>query len=44
MMLDKKFWAEATNTAVYLRNRSIAFGLNDKISFEIWVENQTLSI
>lgn len=34
--LNKKFWAEAVNTAVYLRNRSIASGLNDKTPFEIW--------
>jgi len=34
--LEKRFWAEAVNTAVYLRNRSIASGLNDKTPFEIW--------
>lgn len=34
--LDKKFWAEATNTAVYLRNRSVASGLNDKTPYELW--------
>jgi len=34
--LEKRFWAEAVNTAVYLRNRSIASGLNDKTPFETW--------
>lgn len=34
--LPKRFWAEAVNTAVYLRNRSIASGLNNKTPFEIW--------
>lgn len=34
--LDKKFWAEAVNTAVYLRNRSPASGLQDKTPFELW--------
>lgn len=33
--LDKKFWAEAANTAVYLKNRSIASGL-DKTPYELW--------
>ncbi|KAJ0179281.1 hypothetical protein K1T71_004993 [Dendrolimus kikuchii] len=33
--LKKHFWAEAVNTAVYLRNRSIASGIN-KTPFEIW--------
>lgn len=34
--LDKKFWAEATNTAVYLRNRSVASGLDNKTPYEHW--------
>jgi len=38
--LDKKFWAETTNTAVYLRIRSIASGLNDKTPFEIWTDKK----
>ena len=33
--LDKSFWAEAVNTAVYLRNRSIASGL-EKTPYEAW--------
>ena len=36
--LDKKFWAEATNTAVYLRNRSIASGLDGKTPYELWTK------
>lgn len=34
--LDKQFWAEAANTAVYLQNRTIAASLNGKTPFEIW--------
>lgn len=34
--LEKKFWAEAVNTAVYLRNRSVAAGLDNKTPFEVW--------
>lgn len=34
--LDKRFWAEAVSTAVYLKNRSIASGLYDKTPFEMW--------
>lgn len=33
--LDKTFWAEALNTAVYLRNRSAVKGL-DKTPYEAW--------
>lgn len=33
--LDKRFWAEAANTAVYLKNRSIASGLQ-KTPYEMW--------
>lgn len=38
--LDKSFWAEATNTAVYLRNRSVASGLNDKTPYELWTNKK----
>ena len=31
-----KFWAEAVNTAVYLRNRSPTSALKDKTPFECW--------
>ena len=31
-----KFWAEAVNTAVYLRNRSPTNALKDKTPFECW--------
>lgn len=34
--LPKRFWAEAVCTAVYLRNRSIASGLNNRTPIEIW--------
>lgn len=34
--LEKKFWAEAVSTAVYLKNRSISTGLNNKTPFEMW--------
>lgn len=35
--LDKKFWAEAVNTAVYIRNRSTTSSLaNSKTPFEMW--------
>lgn len=34
--LDKRFWAEAVNTAVYLRNRSPASGLQNTTPSELW--------
>jgi transposase InsO family protein len=34
--LDKFFWAEAVNTAVYLKNRSPASGLGQMTPFERW--------
>lgn len=32
--LDKQFWAQAVNTAVYLKNRTVGSGLNIRTSFE----------
>lgn len=40
--LDKRFWAEAVSTAVYLKNRSIASGLNDKTPYEMWHEKKPI--
>lgn len=34
-MVDKRFWAEAANTAVYLKNRSVASGLQTT-PYELW--------
>lgn len=34
--LPAKCWAEAVNTAVYLKNRSVASGLNNNTPFELW--------
>ncbi|GBP23594.1 Retrovirus-related Pol polyprotein from transposon TNT 1-94 [Eumeta japonica] len=34
--LSKEFWAEATNTAVYLQNRIVAATLDNKTPFELW--------
>lgn len=34
--LEKMFWAEAVNTAVYLKNRSTAVGLGNKTPYEVW--------
>lgn len=34
--LGKEFWGEATNTAVYLQNRSVAAALSNKTPYEIW--------
>lgn len=34
--LSKEFWAEASNTAVYLHNRTVLPVLNDKTPYEIW--------
>ncbi|GBP75030.1 Retrovirus-related Pol polyprotein from transposon TNT 1-94 [Eumeta japonica] len=34
--LSKEFWAEATNTAVYLQNRIGAATLDNKTPFELW--------
>lgn len=38
--MDKKYWAKATSTAVYLINRSPSKPLNDKFSEEIWTGKQ----
>lgn len=35
--LDKKFWAEAVNTASFLVNRSPSSALDGKIPFELWM-------
>lgn len=37
--LDKVFWAEACNTACYLKNRSVASGVS-KTPFEIWTKKK----
>lgn len=34
--LHKKFWAEAVNTSVYLRNRTVVTGLNNMTPYEVW--------
>lgn len=34
--LHKKFWAEAINTSVYLRNRSVVTGLKNMTPYEAW--------
>lgn len=34
--LGKEFWAEATNTAVYLQNRTVVSGLLGKTPYEMW--------
>lgn len=34
--LGKQFWAEATSTAVYLQNRTVAASLGYKTPYEIW--------
>ena len=34
--MNKRFWAEAANTASYLINRSPSFPLNKKTPIEVW--------
>lgn len=34
--LGKEFWAEASNTAVYLHNRTVLPALNGKTPYEVW--------
>lgn len=34
--LEKKFWAEAAHTAVYLKNRSVSSSLVNKTPYEAW--------
>jgi len=38
--LGKKFGSETVNTAVYLRNRSVALGLHNKTPFGIWIDRK----
>lgn len=38
--LHKKFWAEAINTSVYLRNRSVVTGLNNMTPYEAWTKKK----
>ncbi|CAH2109181.1 unnamed protein product [Euphydryas editha] len=38
--LEKEFWAEATNTAVYLQNRTVLAGLNNKTPYELWTNKK----
>lgn len=34
--LEKRFWAEAVNTAVYLLNRTVKSNLNYRTPYELW--------
>lgn len=34
--LEKKFWAEAANTAVYIKNRCVSSTLENKTPYEVW--------
>lgn len=34
--LGKEFWGEATNTAVYLQNRTVAAALDNRTPYELW--------
>lgn len=34
--LDKKYWAEAVNTAIYLKNRSPTVALDNQLPLEVW--------
>lgn len=38
--LDKSYWAEATNMAVYIINRSVCSFLSDKTPEEVWTGNK----
>lgn len=38
--LEKRFWAEAVNTAIYIRNRSTVSGLGEKTPFEMWTRKK----
>lgn len=38
--LGTEFWAEACNCAVYLRNRTVASGVDGKTPFEMWTGTQ----
>lgn len=38
--LKKEFWAEATNTAVYLHNRTVSACLSYKTPYELWTNTK----
>lgn len=38
--LKKVFWAEATNTAVYLQNRTVSAALNNRTPYELWTNSK----
>ncbi|KAK3925131.1 Retrovirus-related Pol polyprotein from transposon TNT 1-94, partial [Frankliniella fusca] len=38
--LDKKYWAEAVNCAIYLKNRSPTVALDNEIPLEVWSGNK----
>ena len=42
--MPQRFWAEAVNTAVYLRNQSPTAALKDKVPFELWCGKKTLCV
>ena len=41
--LDKRYWAEAVNTAVYVRNRCPNRAINNEIPEEVW-SNKRVSV
>ncbi|GBP23617.1 Retrovirus-related Pol polyprotein from transposon TNT 1-94 [Eumeta japonica] len=38
--MKKEFWAEETNTAVYLQNRTVSATLNNKTPYELWTNSK----
>lgn len=38
--LKKVFWAEATNTAVYLQHRTVSAALNNRTPYELWTNTK----
>lgn len=38
--LEKKFWAEAVHTAVYLKNRCVTSSLVNKTPYEVWYQRK----